>query len=68
VLGVAKGRIGSDGTVVLEPKLNRIGRKLLAKAPGGMLQAQAEATIKEPRQRNVRARLLPQLVELVRGS
>jgi hypothetical protein len=68
ILGTAKGRIGADGHLTLTPKLNRIGRKLLAGATNGVLDARAEATIHAPHESSARTELLPRLIELVRGS
>jgi hypothetical protein len=66
-LGVAKGRVGADGQLTLMPKLNRIGRRLLARADSRTLQVRAQATVQVPRERKKRTQLLPRLIELVRG-
>jgi hypothetical protein len=68
ILGVAQGRVSADGRLTLVPKLNRLGLKLLGKAPGRMLEAQAEATIRAPQERRTRTRLLPHLIQIVRGN
>jgi hypothetical protein len=56
-----RGRIASDGRLVLEPKLNRVAKKLLKK--NGSLQAVVKIRIAEPGGKH---RLLKSLVRLVR--
>lgn len=67
VLGKAKGKVGPDGLLVLRPKLNKVGRRLLGKAVEGQLLVSAKTTIRKPQRESGRVRLLSRLITLVRG-